>query len=143
VVARNVRFEPAIEPPRIEWFAAGSERAVVRLASAGLLPRIVSPTAGSIIALDPDIPPANQRLALAASAPAGARLELDGKVLGSADKAHAWFPWPGAHALRLKGPGGELLHEVTFEVRGARPRAELTSARCRHAVKPGLRCSAG
>ena len=71
VVAQDLRYEPAIEPARREVFVAGSERAVVQLAGRGaamdLAPRIASPVPGSIIALDPDIPPANQRLTLQTS----------------------------------------------------------------------------
>jgi len=125
VEAQRIRFEPAIEPPRAEVFLAGSARPVIRLADAAqLAPRIVAPVAGTVVALDPDIPPAHQKLAIAAAAGAGARLELDGAVLGSAARPHAWFPRPGMHRLRLVGADGSVLDEAGFEVRGigaARP----------------------
>ena len=39
-----------------EWFLAGTEPSGAVAAAAGL-PRIVAPTSGTIVALDPDIPP--------------------------------------------------------------------------------------
>ena len=120
VVVQALRYEPAIEPPRDEVFVAGSEQAVVRLADAAhAAVRITAPVSGSIIALDPDIPPRNQRLQLRARAPANSHWELDGKMLGSAARSQAWVPWPGSHALKLRGANGELLDEANFEVRGA------------------------
>ena len=120
VVVQALRYEPAIEPPRDEVFVVGSQQAVVRLADAAhAAVRITAPVSGSIIALDPDIPPRNQRLRLRAQAPANAHWELDGKMLGSAARPQAWVPAPGSHALKLRGANGELLDEASFEVRGA------------------------
>jgi penicillin-binding protein 1C len=121
VEVRRVRFEPAIEAPREEAFLAGSAADVIRLAAgAALAPRIVAPLGGSVLALDPDISPAQQQLSLSAQAPSGARLELDGKMLGSAARRHAWFPQPGAHLLKLVAADGEVLDTARFEVRGLR-----------------------
>jgi penicillin-binding protein 1C len=121
VEVRRVRFEPAIEAPREEVFLAGSAAEVIRLADgAALAPRIMAPLAGSVLALDPDIPPAQQQLSVSAQAPPGARLELDGKTLGSAARRHAWFPQPGTHLLTLRAADGEVLDTVRFEVRGLR-----------------------
>ena len=127
VIAQEVRYEPALEPPRREVFVAGSERAVVQAVAfagkgsdiANVQARIASPVPGSIIALDPDIPPKNQRMQFAATAYGAARWELDGKVLGVANRPMSWFPLPGAHVLRLLSQNGEVLDEARFEVRGA------------------------
>ena len=61
--------------------------------------RIVAPTAGTIVALDPDIPPANQRLQLVATGQ-GVRWRIDGKALGQGQQL-SWFPWPGRHVLEV------------------------------------------
>ena len=139
VAVQETRYEPAIEPPRREVFLAGSERAVIQLAaftsggtagSAGrsvtgnpgassLQTRIVSPVPGSIIALDPDIPPKNQRMQFAATAYGKGRWELDGKTIGTAHGPLSWFPMPGAHTLKLVSEAGEVLDQAKFEVRGA------------------------
>jgi penicillin-binding protein 1C len=122
-VVRELRYEPAIEPTRREVFMAGSERDVVRLATAGNVGgrfvRIASPVPGSIVALDPDIPLRNQRLQFSATAYGTGRWELDGKVIGVANRALSWFPMPGPHVLKLVSDKGELLDEAKFEVRGA------------------------
>ncbi len=127
VVAQEVRYQPSIEPPRREVFLAGSERDVIRSAALGttasLQARIASPVPGSVVALDPDIPPANQLLQFRATANSTARWELDGKMVGAANRPVSWFPMPGSHRLRLVGERGEVLDEAIFEVRGARARS--------------------
>ena len=83
--------------------------------------RIAEPASGAVVALDPDIPPASQRLRfVAAGAAPGAplRWRLDGKLVGHRP-VHAWRPWPGRHQLQLQDASGRVLDEVRFEVRGA------------------------
>lgn len=83
--------------------------------------RIIQPAHGAIVALDPDIPPAHQRVQLVASpVPAGARLRwrLDGALLGEGAQ-RAWQPWPGRHRLQLTDGKGQVLDEIRLEVRGA------------------------
>jgi penicillin-binding protein 1C len=122
VVAAEISFAPPIEPPRREWFLAGTETRRVELADAArVAPRIVSPPDGATIALDPDIPPASQKVLVAArsSAP-GHVLELDGTPLGPAGEVHRWSPTPGRHELLLRSAASaEPVDSVAFEVRGA------------------------
>ena len=145
--ALAVRFGPTdgstgqapIEAARTEWFLSGTGQALFSMNSIAAndhptlaigqkslksvenaLPgtaRITAPADGTILALDPDIPPANQRLALRASAP-GVRWQIDGKPLATG--AHAsWLPWPGRHTLSLVSADGQTLDQVRVEVRGA------------------------
>jgi len=119
VVRRPVRFEPAIEPPRTELFLAGTEAGVVRLVT-GARPRIAYPGHGAIVALDPDIPAAHQRIALAATATRdGLAWALDGERLGAATTPGLWQPRPGWHRLALVDEHGREVDAVRFEVRGA------------------------
>ena len=92
-------------------------------ATASLPPRIVSPVSGTILALDPDIPPNRQRLQFIANdAPDSARWLFNGKELGRG--AHwAWLPWPGRYKVELVDAEGKLLDETAIEVRGAGVRA--------------------
>ena len=126
VVEQEMRYEPPIEPARREVFLAGSERAVIQSVAfpggANLQARIATPVSGSIIALDPDIPPNNQRMHLSATAYGKGHWELDGKALGPANRPLWWFPMPGAHTLKLVSATGMVLDEVRFEVRGAQLR---------------------
>ena len=113
LVRRSVRFVPALEAARQEWFVAGTETGEVALADG--VPRILAPADGSIIALDPDIPRESQQLRFESR---GAGLwQLDGRALG-ADAGLWWSPTPGHHRLSLLDPAGRELDAVEFQVRG-------------------------
>lgn len=119
LVRSAVRFMPAVESPREDWFLKGSELREVRVAMPSLTrPRIVSPQNGLIAALDPDIPAERQHLLFEAHAVAGTRWQLDGRDAGSAQARRLWVPVPGRHHLMLKDGAGKTLDEVRFEVRG-------------------------
>ena len=128
LVAQTIRFEPAAdytaEPPRREWFLAGTERSLVRPALAQALARISYPTEGMVIALDPDIPPGRQRLPLQLStaAAAGWQWRIDGRPAGRADRSSRWLPQPGKHLLALVDGKDAELDAVAFEGRALRGR---------------------
>ncbi len=124
VVQARIRFEPAHEPPRDEWFIAGTEMPVIRAAAADALARIEYPANSSIIALDPDIPPQRQRIPLRLSGPAAAdwRWHMDGKALGKAGPPLMWLPQPGRHQLTIRNRRGEILSIAEFEVRAMKGR---------------------
>jgi len=117
VVAQRIVFDAKREPDRDELFLAGSERAVQRASGeiGGRRYGIASPRDGSIFALDPDIPPAAQRITFEGE---HGTWRLDGHVVGVADRMR-WAPWPGRHRLELIAPSGRTLQTVAFEVRGA------------------------
>jgi penicillin-binding protein 1C len=83
----------------------------------GLGARITAPAPGTIIALDPDIPPARQRLQFTATG-SGWLWRMDGRPLGRGVRV-AWMPWPGRHVVQLTDAQGQVLDEVRIEVRGA------------------------
>ena len=134
VVQHSVQFAAGqgLDANRQEWFLSGTEqsrfvrddnapRAAPRTAPAGdeknFAPRIDSPASGTILALDPDIPPAQQRLWLRASSPA-VRWRLNGHILGTGAQL-AWLPMPGQHVLEIVDAQGRRLDAVTVQVRGA------------------------
>ncbi|MFT3821917.1 MAG: penicillin-binding protein 1C [Rubrivivax sp.] len=113
---RMVRYESGIEPPRGEWFVAGTTPvAALAARHAAQRPGIRSPSAGAIYALDPDMPAAVQRIRLEGEAGVW---ELDGRRLGQGPRLR-WAPWPGRHELRLLAADGREIDRVRFEVRGA------------------------
>lgn len=118
LVANNIEFLPAIEQPRREWFITGTQMQRIELASdTTRSPQIASPANGVVIALDPDIPAARQRVTIASrGANAQARFFLDDGLLGPADRQRAWFPVPGFHRLELR-EAGRVLDTVRFMVR--------------------------
>ncbi len=119
VEERAVRFADHIEQPRHEFFLAGTGMATVAAAPASARrPRIVNPVSGSVYALDPDIPPANQRMAVQVSGEViGHRLELDTRDLGAAGAQPMLLAGPGRHRLRLLDLGGKVVDQVMFTVR--------------------------
>jgi penicillin-binding protein 1C len=92
--------------------------------------RITAPASGTVIALDPDIPPAHQRLTFSAEGH-NLRWLMDGKMFAKGNSAQ-WLPWPGRHVVQLANAKGRVLDEVRLEVRGAGVKpAPTSSARTR------------
>lgn len=125
VTALQTRFTPAIESPRNEWFLDGTETAEIKLVVAnatGRLPqaRILYPTNGTVIAMDPDIPGAHQRVQLSAKNAGQAAWLMDGSRIGEGADI-GWTPTGGRHRLALTDAQGTELDAVSFEVRGALP----------------------
>lgn len=123
--SRRIRFEALLEPARNEWFLAGSEMNIVRLAGSPALGRIAYPGEGTIVALDPDIPPERQRIALQLSGKADERWiwRMDGKPLGRAAQPLLWLPSPGKHRLSLEDSHRREIEAIQFQVRAMRGNA--------------------
>jgi penicillin-binding protein 1C len=134
VVQRTVQFATAdgksgntapLEAARKEWFLQGTEQATFAINSGAAqaqhsgrqAARITAPANGTIIALDPDIPPSHQRLSLHAEG-SSLRWLMDGKAFAKGSSAQ-WLPWPGRHLVQIVGARGEVLDQVRLEVRGA------------------------
>ena len=119
VEARLIAFADAVEQPRREWFLRGTGQALIAAAPASARrPRFTNPVAGSVYALDPDIPRDRQRLAIAVTGSAAAhRVLLDRADIGSAESVPQILPRPGLHRLRLVDVGGRVVDQVLFTVR--------------------------
>jgi penicillin-binding protein 1C len=125
-LAALVQHLHRIEASRPERFLAGTEQVAWRpgtQVSGGGVPArafgIRQPRDGSLFAIDPDIPPAAQRIRFVGER---GTWVLDGRRLGT-DTEWSWAPWPGRHELRLVARDGRVLQQVRFEVRGAGLRA--------------------
>lgn len=123
LVQQAVRYPDRLEAGRTEWFLPGTQQAMFAIdhaagAEAGAAARIVSPAAGTILALDPDIPPQRQRLTLRSEGSGQVRWRMDGREFARGASA-SWQPWPGRHVLQLVDASGRALDEVRIEVRGA------------------------
>ena len=94
VTVRRISFPDEAEPARDELFLAGTEpekASAPRFAARP--PRIVYPSEGMVVALDPDIPGALQRLFFESRGGAeGCSWDLDGEALGRADRPAPWSP---------------------------------------------------
>ena len=111
-----------LEAQRDEWFIQGTEQIHFALDQAnGTQPRITSPTHGTILALDPDIPPKAQQLTFKAepfSENQTLAWTLNGNTLAQGATA-TWLPSPGIHLIMLTDGQGAKLDSVKLEVRGA------------------------
>ena len=143
VVRAAVRFGERLEAARSEWFLQGTQQPLFAIdtEAVGARPdwagglkdiknatvpaRITAPQDGVILALDPDIPPARQRLQLVAEAggaPASSlRWWIGAREVGRGAQAD-WLPWPGRHVLQLRDAQDRVLDERRLEVRGALPK---------------------
>ncbi|MEO8014984.1 MAG: penicillin-binding protein 1C, partial [Polaromonas sp.] len=140
VVQVRTAFGSQLEAARSEWFIQGTEQSlfamdsiaesVGRTGGKGLKalnsatpPRITAPASGTIIALDPDIPPAHQRLTFSAQGHS-LRWRMDGREFARGTEVR-WLPWPGRHVVQLLDAGGQVADEIRIEVRGAGVRAAI------------------
>ncbi|MCX5590623.1 penicillin-binding protein 1C [Alcaligenes endophyticus] len=122
----DIHYQPALEAARTEYFLTGTEQAEFVLpdsaTDAGARPSITRPVAGTILALDPDIPPANQRLLLQAKGDPqqlqGLRWVINGQLWASGAQAW-WPPQPGRQTIEIYSAQQQRLDTLTIEVRGA------------------------
>lgn len=139
LVQAHAKFGGQLEAARTEWFLPGTQQALFAMDAAegnrrgatpagrkpavpaqedsGPAARITAPAQGTIVALDPDIPPTRQRLRFTAVG-SQVRWQMDGKPFGQGPEVQ-WLPWPGKHVVQVVDARGEVLDEVRIEVRGA------------------------
>ncbi|SFM10980.1 penicillin-binding protein 1C [Variovorax sp. OV329] len=127
LLSMKVSFGDDLEAAREEWFVAGTEQPRFALDGAGAqavdaAARISAPADGTIVALDPDIPPARQRLVFEAeggSPQQQLQWRIDGRTAGQGARL-PWLPWPGRHVVQLvDARQGAVLDQLRIEVRGA------------------------
>ena len=124
MIVQEILFDPPVETERLEWFLPGTQLARIA-ASAGakggsaVTPHIRYPAPDTVIALDPDIAEAHQRVVFQASPVLpGMQWRIGETVLADAHGRAAWSPLPGRHTLYLESEDGQALSSVPFEVRG-------------------------
>ncbi|MDR6885895.1 MULTISPECIES: penicillin-binding protein 1C [Variovorax] len=128
LVEARVTFGPGadgnpLEASRSEWFLQGTEQPLFALDTGAGTPantaaaRITAPVDGTIIALDPDIPPLHQRVRFESEG-RGVQWRIDGKHFARGNSAQ-WLPWPGRHVIELVDATGKVVDQRRLEVRGA------------------------
>jgi len=121
VTQSEVSFPNAVEAPRREWFIADTQPTSSMSGLDDANPQILSPAAGTIIALDPDIPAEAQRVVFEASAGArGSDWILDGHELAPVRGALLWTPSAGAHSLSIVRASKHAAQTIEFVVRGSK-----------------------
>lgn len=122
IVTQKVHFSPPLESPRMEHFLAGTETGEILMVAADGVGRptsvkILYPTEGTVIAIDPDIPLKYQRVLFSYQGPENVAWLVDGNYVGNGGEI-GWSPSSGRHRLVLADSNGIELDFVTFEVRG-------------------------
>ncbi|RIX77410.1 penicillin-binding protein 1C [Acidovorax cavernicola] len=126
LVEARVSFGPGadgspLEAARSEWFLQGTEQPLFALdtgmATDAASARITAPADGTILALDPDIPPQRQRVRFESEG-RGVQWRIDGKFFARGNSAQ-WLPWPGRHLIELVDATGKVVDQRRVEVRGA------------------------
>ena len=112
--------------------AQGGQGRPVSEAATGAVGRILQPASGTILALDPDIPPANQLLRIRSNTARGAWF-INGQPVSLRERGRSpngasaqnpqdwfWIPQPGRFVFELRQMGtGQVLDTAHIEVRGA------------------------
>ncbi len=126
VMAKKISFQENIEPERREWYIKGSEpaesasdSAIVAFNAHNEKPRIIYPVAGTIIALDPDIPEENQKIFFEMTS-SDTKFDwlLNNEKIGASGSIVSWKPKRGKYVLSLADEQDAVLDSVEFEVRG-------------------------
>ncbi|MFS2134784.1 penicillin-binding protein 1C [Duganella sp. Dugasp56] len=118
VVRQQIVYQPMLEAARGEWFIAGTESPLIAVVQdTQRAPKILYPGDASIIAIDPDIPDAIQRVFFQAQAGRGLHWRLDGADLGQAGADYAWRPVAGQHQLALIDANAQVVATTRFHVR--------------------------
>ena len=143
VFAMNKKAANAASASKSDSFSSEnkqiSAQAATKKEDSLLRAQITQPASGTILALDPDIPPQHQRVPLqlrwlgAAQAPQTGSQRVRWVLvtrqpqparqeIGRGNSVD-WLPWPGRHRLELQDAAGRVLDSVELEVRGAAARA--------------------
>ncbi|HAJ25691.1 MAG TPA: penicillin-binding protein 1C [Syntrophus sp. (in: bacteria)] len=119
VTATSIHFRDTGETARSEWFINSTEPAMpIAAHTVHEQPRIIYPTGGMIVALDPDIPEANQLISFLAQ-PRGVVHEwrLNQQRLTAPAQQPLWKPQRGNHQLSILDKDGRIIDTVFFTVR--------------------------
>ncbi len=134
LVRREIEFPPSIASSREEWFIRGTEPHSKIQRTGQFNPRIVYPPSGTVIALDPDIPPELQKIFFISQIDENDfRWVLNGLPMEGIGKTISWTPKAGKYYLALADGNEKILDFVYFEVRGpSRDQDELQKTREEH-----------
>jgi len=100
-----------------EFFIAGTEHKSVQVAASTVYPKILYPSPGMVIAIDPDIPASRQKVFIETSAAdTNQQLRIDDNALENVSRT-SWTPVPGFHRISLIDKNGSVEDMIVFEVR--------------------------
>jgi len=119
LLKREIEFSDGIESPREEWFIRGTEPDSRDQKAGQYHPRVLYPPPGTVIALDPDIPPELQKVFfISQNGGEGFHWILNGVKLEGGGKTIPWSPRAGKYLLAIADREERVVDSVRFEVRG-------------------------
>jgi penicillin-binding protein 1C len=119
VVSKEIQFSQGMESFRKEWFILGTEPNLKDKRIGQLNQRILYPPSGTVIALDPDIPPEMQKVFfISQTSEDGLSWKLNGLPMNRVGKAIPWTPGEGEYLLAIVDREDRTIDSIHFEVRG-------------------------
>ena len=119
LVRKKIEFSQGIAASREEWFIRGTEPNLSDQRVGQFNQRIVYPPSGTVIALDPDIPPELQKVFFVSQTDGnGSKWILNGSSISPVGKTIAWVPKVGGYKLVIADQEERIIDTVYFEVRG-------------------------
>ena len=117
---KKVRYASGENDDEEDWFIAGTEPSGSDYQVGQQNLKILYPPSGAILALDPDIPPALQKVFFTAQMKPNDPLQwmLNDHLLADCGKTIAWTPIAGKYTLAIINRENKVMDQVNFEVRG-------------------------
>ena len=119
LVRKQIEFSRGVAASREEWFIRGTEPNLQNQGTGEFNPRILYPPSGTVLALDPDIPPELQRVFFVSQVHEDhCQWLLNGSALERTGRTIPWIPKTGKYHLAIADKDEKVLDYVYFEVRG-------------------------
>jgi penicillin-binding protein 1C len=119
LVRKKIEFSQGVAATREEWFIRGTEPHSQNQRTGQFNPRILYPPSGTVMAIDPDIPPELQKVFFVSQVHEDDfQWVLNGSALEKTGRTIPWTPKAGKYSLAIANREEKILDYVYFEVRG-------------------------
>jgi penicillin-binding protein 1C len=119
LLRKRIEFSQDVAASREEWFIRGTEPNLQNQRTGQFNPRILYPPSGTVLAVDPDIPPDLQKVFFVSQVHEhDFQWVLNGSILQMAGRTISWTPKAGKYHLAIADKDEKVLDYVYFEVRG-------------------------
>jgi penicillin-binding protein 1C len=120
LVRKKIDFSQGVAASREEWFIRGTEPNLRNQGTGEFNPRILYPPSGTVLAVDPDIPPELQKVFFVSQIREDhCQWLLNGSALKMTGRTIPWIPKAGKYHLAIADKDEKVLDYVYFEVRGS------------------------
>ena len=120
LVRKKIEYSQGAAASREEWFIRGTEPNLENQRTGQFNPRILYPPSGTVIAVDPDIPPELQKVFFVSqTGENNLQWVLNGTPMEKVGKKIPWTPKAGKYSLAIANSEENILDYVYFEVKGS------------------------